>query len=54
VQLIDTVGRRLLHELPARPTGVFVAPSGALLVVEPDGLRILEPATGGELRGLRW
>lgn len=54
VQLFDTVVGTLLHELPARPTGLFVAPSGALLVVEPDGVRVIEPATGTERRTVQW
>ncbi len=53
VQLVDGVAGALRHELAARPVALFARQDG-LLVVEPTGLRRIDPASGAVVAAAPW
>ncbi len=54
VTVIESVEGTVLRDIAARPTELFARGDGTLVVVEPDGARVLNPSSGEELATRSW
>jgi len=54
ITVLNGVEGTVVRDIPALPTELFAEPKGTLLVVEPHGVRRLDPMSGAELMRRDW
>ena len=54
ITVINAIEGTVVRDIPAAPTALFAQPDGTLLVVEPDGVRWLDPIQGTEQDRRDW
>ena len=54
VTVVDATEGKVIRELRASPTELFARQDGTLAIVEPDGLRIVDPVADRELATFTW
>ena len=54
ITVLDATAGKVIRELAAAPTAIFARTDGSLVVIEPEGLRVLDPVADRELANRSW